>query len=418
MQGRELLTVYDVKENCVGCAACADVCSVNAIVMVMDKEGFSFPAINHDMCIKCGECKAVCQIYSPLEKSIMNRVFYAVQANDKTVALASSSGGMFTLLSDFILALGGCIFGVAWDEKLYAIHRKAETPDQRNEMRRSKYLQSSSEGIFKQVARELKDNRCVFFTGTPCQCSGLFLYLKAKHISNEKLYICDNICHGAPSPAVFQAHLEYMTRVTGKKIVSFDFRPKDKKGWGCDGNKIVYSDGTIEDSTARSQAFMKLFLSHYVLRPACSICQYSSPDATHLADITLGDFWGIQYIRPELYNKNGVSAVIVRTEKGQKLLNAVRGLVTSNEVTKDELYWDNHQAPAKVPSNRGSFFDCFLTNGYECAITKYAGVNAQEIVKSKFKDLLRPIVNIFRVKAYKKAVEKMQNENRNNYINR
>ena len=51
-----------IKERCCGCSACYSICPVNAIEMVDDDEGFEYPYINTNICIKCNKCKRVCPI--------------------------------------------------------------------------------------------------------------------------------------------------------------------------------------------------------------------------------------------------------------------------------------------------------------------------------------------------------------------
>ena len=48
------------KIHCTGCSACCDICPVNAITMQSNNEGFLYPNINEDICIKCGKCMKIC----------------------------------------------------------------------------------------------------------------------------------------------------------------------------------------------------------------------------------------------------------------------------------------------------------------------------------------------------------------------
>ena len=48
------------KDTCCGCEACADVCPKRAIKMIEDREGFLYPQIDRNKCIKCGKCNKVC----------------------------------------------------------------------------------------------------------------------------------------------------------------------------------------------------------------------------------------------------------------------------------------------------------------------------------------------------------------------
>ena len=58
------------------------------------------------------------------------------------------------------------------------------------------------------------------------------------------------------------------------------------------------------------------------LRPSCFRCRYCTPDRS--SDLTLGDFWGIETVRPGFDDGMGCSAVLCRTEAGEALWRRVR----------------------------------------------------------------------------------------------
>lgn len=58
--------------------------------------------------------------------------------------------------------------------------------------------------------------------------------------------------------------------------------------------------------------FMQAFLSDLILRPSCYACPAKSGKSG--SDITIGDFWGIENIKPEIDDDRGVSLVMVHNE--------------------------------------------------------------------------------------------------------
>ena len=60
IQTNEAPVLYIDKKNCCGCSACYAICPVRAITMVADSEGFLYPRINKELCIRCYRCVTVC----------------------------------------------------------------------------------------------------------------------------------------------------------------------------------------------------------------------------------------------------------------------------------------------------------------------------------------------------------------------
>ncbi|MDD7418287.1 MAG: Coenzyme F420 hydrogenase/dehydrogenase, beta subunit C-terminal domain [Ruminococcus sp.] len=93
----------------------------------------------------------------------------------------------------------------------------------------SKYVQSDTGNTYSQVQNDLLAGKTVLYTGTPCQIDGLHSFLKKDY---ENLYTIDLICHGVPSPKFFKKYLEFQNKQTDGKIIYYNFRSKDKRGWG------------------------------------------------------------------------------------------------------------------------------------------------------------------------------------------
>lgn len=59
---KKIPVLYERKEDCCGCTACYAICPKQAISMKPDEEGFDYPIIDVNICVKCYMCLSVCPI--------------------------------------------------------------------------------------------------------------------------------------------------------------------------------------------------------------------------------------------------------------------------------------------------------------------------------------------------------------------
>ena len=59
---KEIPVLYEKKAMCCGCTACFAICPKEAIIMTEDDEGFEYPVIDENKCVRCYLCMSVCPI--------------------------------------------------------------------------------------------------------------------------------------------------------------------------------------------------------------------------------------------------------------------------------------------------------------------------------------------------------------------
>lgn len=339
------------KSECCGCHACYSACPKNAIDMIVDENGFKIPKIKKELCINCGKCDKVCPIKN--RDDVKNKpTAYAAYNKDMNIRLKSSSGGIFSLLAEYILNLGGVVFGARFNEKFEVVHDYITRKDDILKFQGSKYVQSIIGNSYKEVKKFLEEGKYVLFTGTPCQVAGLLKYLNKSY---DKLYTQDFICHGCPSPKVWSQYLKYQKDLNKiRSIKEINFRNK-KNGWSKYSMLINY-DGNQYNVSHDTDYFMKAFLSDLCLRDSCYNCKFKGKHRT--SDITLADFWGIDNILPEMNQEDfGTSLVIVNSEKGKNTLKKLNEIVIQEVDFEKSVYYNpSYEKSVKKPKNRKKFF--------------------------------------------------------------
>lgn len=390
------LYVQYKKEDCCGCTACITICPAKCITMVSDEEGFLYPKIDKEKCIDCGLCRKVCDFttYHDWNAMPLPKVYATKQKSDQERA-ASQSGGMFAAVSDAILDMGGVVYGAGYDSQWNVIHKRAETKEERNEMRGSKYVQSAMLDNFRRVLRDLAMGRIVLFSGTHCQCAGLKSLIEMQHIGAENLFLVDVVCHGVPSPKVYKAFREFMVKKHPGEITNFNFRNKRKFGWhSCVASIVV--NGKEYDT----ELYADLFYGCNAHRPACYQCPYKH--IVHETDITIADFWGIEKWASDFDDNKGVSLALLNTSKGEKIFNKIKPRLYFLESNTHDCLQPALQSPFSRPVTREQFWQDFNTKPFEYILTRYTNdygwkAHMKKAVKKAVKSVLpHPIIDILK----------------------
>ncbi|MBR2708600.1 MAG: Coenzyme F420 hydrogenase/dehydrogenase, beta subunit C-terminal domain [Bacilli bacterium] len=306
------------KSLCCGCHACYNICPKKAITMKDDKKGFKYPIIDNDICINCNLCKNVCPILN--NKNDVEKKVYAYACYNKNIdeRLKSSSGGIFILFAKEIIKKNGVVFGASFDKKFNVVHSYVEKIEELGTLMTSKYTQSIIGNAYSKVKYFLKKGRYVLFTGTPCQIEGLYSFLKKDY---EKLYTQDIICHGVPSPKVWRKYLDYQKSFYKDSIKNISFRDKSS-GWKLYRIKILFKSNFYSEVHS-DDLYMQVFLKNVCLRDSCYNCQFKKK--YRKSDVTLADYWGVDNVHPEMNDDNGISLLIINSDKGKELFNSVKG---------------------------------------------------------------------------------------------
>ena len=334
------------KEYCTGCTACASACQNGCIAMTADENGFLYPAIDAQNCVECGLCEKACPVMTPFPKAENVPKAYAAYSNDEQMRLDSSSGGIFTEIAKAILQQDGAVFGAAYNNRFEVVHVCAEDEENLAKLRGAKYAQSDLQGIFANVKAQLEQGRKILFSGTPCQVGGLKAFLRKDY---DNLLTVDFVCHSVPSPMAWQAYVQYRAKLDhgGELPESINLRAKST-GWSHYqySNLFQYPNGINHVTGSGDSLYMKLFVGGYISRVSCANCQFKG--YSRISDLTIGDFWGIWDIAPEMDDNKGTSVLLVQSKRGAELLDQISNRLMLKEVSCEEA---SRQNPAMIKTS-------------------------------------------------------------------
>lgn len=346
------------KENCYGCMACYNICPCEAIDIVEDKEGFLFPKVDRSKCTECGLCHKICpSLHIGHADRMQEQKGYIAQNTNMDVRISSTSGGVFGALSAWYVLQGGVVFGALLDGLLSVVHGFAETIDDCEKFRGSKYVQSNIGKSYEAVKRFLEQGRYVLFSGTPCQIAGLLSFLGREY---DKLLTVDVVCRGVLSPGVFRSYLEFQRQSLKKTMTSVRFR---EKKWGYkytamtiySGQECIYAKGTESDGLLRA------FFENIYNRLTCYHCQYR--EQHRKSDITIWDSFNTNLYNKKMDDDKGTNKVLTHSIKGKMLIEelAKKNMISLYEVPVEELISENTESmymdfPLMNAEKRSRFF--------------------------------------------------------------
>ena len=334
--------------------------------MQPDGEGFLYPRIDAEKCVKCQKCLNVCALkaHNSNEENIPQ--VYAFKHSNLSVRMDSRSGGIFTAISDQWLACGGVVYGCVMDEQLNVMHIRAKNVEERNRMRGSKYVQSDLKDVFCQVERDLKNGIDVLFTGTACQTASLQQFIGNGYLG--QLMCIDIVCHGVPGPRLWKSYVAWQEKKHHGRCISFNFRDKAEFGWKAHIESMVIQKKSGRAVTVYSDLYKMLF-NGPVLRPSCYECQFKK--LPHMSDITIGDFWGIDKIDSAFNDDKGVSLVLINTSQGRKIFEKIKGDSIFMPCSLKESIQPRLISPTPCPHEREQFYNDICNMDFDKLVKKY-----------------------------------------------
>lgn len=303
--------------TCIGCGACTQTCGRDFVIYKENSEGFYEARSDESKCVSCGNCKKVCYKYfDDVEEgfNIEDAKVYKVKSKDKNILENTSSGGVaFELYKEF-LKRGYIVSGAAYDyEKHKVKHILIENEEDINTISTSKYIPSYTEAMLNSLDYR---NKKYLIIGTPCQIHGFRKVIK--HYRREDNFVLvDFFCHGTPSIFLWRKYLDHVRKKEDlKDIKKVNFRDK-KTGWHTYSIMIQDERKTYRKMHLKDK-FFKFFLREKCLMESCYDCQLRFNKL--YSDIRLGDYWG----KEAKDDKEGVSIVLINSEKGAEAFNSIK----------------------------------------------------------------------------------------------
>ena len=351
------------RNECSGCSVCYKVCPHNAISMIETKEGFHYPLIDDDKCTDCGVCVKRCHALNDNFKTEHRKEFYEVMASDE-IRMKSSSGGMFSLVADYILDRNGYVCGASFTKDWLGVeHIIIDNKKDLDKLRYSKYIESNLGDVFIDIKKLLNENKEVLFVGAPCQVSALNHYLGREY---DNLLTMDFLCNSVVPQKVWDKYIrEKVENIEDIEYVSF----RDKNIFNWSSGIYIKTSNSEYLRYGIENVYMKSFLNHTSCKEECLHCKYRSFD--RVGDITIGDYWSV---KSKYKDDKGISLIKISSDKASRIFDEIKSNCEYKEVNITHDGFGPWITP--VFTNRKYFFDNLDKEAIEelykhCSDTKY-----------------------------------------------
>ncbi|WP_051638432.1 Coenzyme F420 hydrogenase/dehydrogenase, beta subunit C-terminal domain [Butyrivibrio sp. NC2002] len=370
------------KDKCTGCSACYATCNYNGIKMIEDEAGFKYPRVDYEKCVGCFMCTKACPVLNNMAENNNKKRGYILQNKDKNALFESTSGAVFPEIAKYIIELNGRVYGAAFDNEFCVRHIAVEDLLALNKLKKSKYVQSDMGDIYRSVKADLISDRHVCFSGTPCQVEGLLSFLGKEY---PKLVTIDVVCHGVASPLLWRKYISF--RQKSKVIKDVCFRDKSK-GYQYSQMNILYEDGSRYLQGTEYDQMLRAFFSDICDRESCYHCSFKKID--RVSDFTIWDSFDNSKFNVDLNENVGTSKMIVHTEKGCRVFEAIKERFFYKEVDSKSLVDSAYEMTSSVEKNmnREKFLMDLNNISTEQLINKYFPINTKVIIKKTCREIL------------------------------
>lgn len=386
------VTLFEKKQDCCGCGACANVCSQNAIAMVEDAYGFLYPQIDMAACIQCGACQKVCGYQDPPIK-VKPTGCYAAAATEGDLLERSASGGVFAVLAKSLLNSGGVVYGAAMPlegGRFTPKHIRINNLKELHLLQGSKYVQSDTGTTYSQAKEDLLSGKKVLYSGTPCQIAGLVKYLGKEY---DNLLTMEVICHGVPSAKMFRDFIAVLERRYGGKITEFRFRYKKNGKSKYTAAELCEENGTKRQLVKNGYllSYMHYFSKAYLFRSSCYNCPFATQ--ARVADITVGDFWGFyqeHFDNDRFRDQTGISCMLVNTSRGRQAIADLGENLPRIGTEFEAIARHNEQLnkPSVCNKERDTILQMYRDSGYQAVDTHFRKTCKNEMLKQTLVDMI------------------------------
>jgi hypothetical protein len=154
----------------------------------------------------------------------------------------------------------------------------------------------------------------------------------------------------------------------GEQLKYITMRGK-KAPWRKQEMEVITDQRNISGWINQKFSWNRLVLTLFPMRPSCFSCCFTSYKRP--GDLTLADFWNFENAGIELDDTNGVSLVLVNSQKGAELFEQAKEQLHVVESNKKACWQIHLEFPNNKPSGYSKFWKDYEKKGAEYTLQKY-----------------------------------------------